>query len=283
MDAGILILRDLFSNPDNYFDKKDRGKDFIWKTDNTGTLDILEWEDREGRTIAKPTVFVVVGEVKNEPFPSIGNVSATYADGSIGLGCTEIYQLVFRSTSGRAGEARLLSRIIMTYLQYFQLVLRHKSGGRVDSFVVAGKSQPQKLKKEDNADNIWAADVTVEVRIQRWWRFGSPQDGWIEFVIQQPPELPEDGSIRQGNVRWALGSNDPDALPHPDWLNPPPDLDGGCLVDKPVAPGPSQDCESAIAEAVESATNSFNGVNTSRLQPILTSNEAAKAKLDHTI
>jgi hypothetical protein len=172
----------------------------------------------------------------------------------------------------------------MTYLQYFQLVLRHKSGGRVDSFVVAGKSQPQKLKKEDNADNIWAADVTVEVRIQRWWRYGIPQeDGWVEFVIQQPPELPEDGSIRRGNVRWALGSNDPDALPHPDWLNPPPDLDGGCLVDPPPPPPQATSCDSAIAAAAEEAIDLFNDENTSRLQPILNSNQTTVTKLDTTV
>lgn len=170
LERGILMMRALFSQPVNfgpYAKVADRYR-FITSESAENGIDINDWTERHrGGVVQRPVIYVTVEDVQIGPPVWTDDIGQPTEDGATShFTYHETARLIFRAVSRHGAESRLLSRIILTYLQGTKNLLPNSSLGQVDDFRPAAKTSPTKLKDENNADNLWASDVIVNVQYQ---------------------------------------------------------------------------------------------------------------------
>lgn len=167
---GILLARALFSNPANFGPYANQADRFVYRgeDDPKNGIDVQDWTERfSASPYSRPTVFVNVDNVTIPESQFINDESEDMQDGSTRRYVyLEQCRLVFRAVTHNGPEARLLGRVIMTYLQGMKEHMTMSSNDQVTLFRVMGKTAPTKLKDEGNRDDRWAVDVTVNVEYQ---------------------------------------------------------------------------------------------------------------------
>jgi len=176
LNRGINMMKELFSSTKNYGRFEPLLNNMVYAEDcDQRTVDVIEGDRRYTvPTVKQATIMVSVGDVKIDPVPLIGqnaNVLHNSAGSPIDLTWVEQSTLKFTVVARQSSEARILARVILDYLNAFQHVLSFVSGGQVEEFVPLGKSEPQKLMTEKNAENYFASEVQVQIKYSSSARF----------------------------------------------------------------------------------------------------------------
>lgn len=170
---ALRMMRDLFSSPCNYGPHTSLADKFIFVApkDPTNTVDVLDWDDRMAETQSRPTVYVRAGDVGLESSGNQNSEGETQADGG---GRTYLFyetlDLQIRCVSANAGEARVLSRLVLDRVCGLKDLLHYRTNGQVTAFDPVSKTAPAKLKREENMANLWACDVIIKVRYSLVYR-----------------------------------------------------------------------------------------------------------------